>query len=320
MRYTKTYQYFNDKYYSEENKTMWNNKYHFLEYGIPYQKYLVPQWITFAEGTQCVGMGDTSANVYNSTGVPSYPVHQPVHVAYAVPNYNSNGDASWQLYNSGANCGNSSYGTNTFHDATKNSSLAQSTYSYRSLLGWGQQYSTGCQNLSYLAIAQEAVNDYSNYKIAEKYVMLANAYTGDIAKQEEFYRKAIEAQNINVDAWYGLVQLYKNSDVYTQEDCLKLIKEFQPIYRVRPLAFYDLFEMIIGKITTPTLNAEAVSLKSTTLQWAEVNANSIHRGVAQVLLGKPQSELATFSFDGEYAGQIRLGSMFSEDNQSRWEY
>ena len=45
LRYNRYYQYFDDKYYSEENKTMWNNKFHFLEYGIPYQKYLVPQWI-----------------------------------------------------------------------------------------------------------------------------------------------------------------------------------------------------------------------------------------------------------------------------------
>ena len=320
LSYNAKFRYFEDKYYSEENKTMWNNKFHFLEYGIPYQKYLVPQWIVYAAGTQCVGFGDTSANAYSSTGIPAFPVHQPGHIAYGVAHYNSNGDASWQLYNSGATWGNSSYGTSTFYNATKNSPTKQAVYSYRGLLGWGQQYSTGCENLSYLAIAQEAVNDYSNYLIAEKYVMLANAYKGDEAKQEEFYRKAINAQNINVDAWYGLVQLYKNSNVYTEEDCLNLIKEFQVIYKVRPLAFYDLFGMIIGKITTPTLNAEAVSLKTATLQWAEVSSNSIHRSVAQVLLGKPQSELATFSFDGQYAGQIRLGSMFNENNRSTWEY
>ncbi len=320
LSYNAKFRYFEDKYYSEENKTMWNNKFHFLEYGIPYQKYLVPQWIVYAAGTQCVGFGDTSANAYSSTGIPAFPVHQPGHIAYGVAHYNSNGDASWQLYNSGATWGNSSYGTSTFYNATKNSPTKQAVYSYRGLLGWGQQYSTGCENLSYLAIAQEAVNDYSNYLIAEKYVMLANAYKGDEAKQEEFYRKAINAQNINVDAWYGLVQLYKNSNVYTEEDCLNLIKEFQVVYKTRPLAFYDLFGMIIGKITTPTLNAEAVSLKTATLQWAEVSANSIHRSVAQVLLGKPQSELATFSFDGQYAGQIRLGSMFNENNRSTWEY
>ena len=320
LNYVLKYKYFDDQYYSEENKNMWNNKFHFLEYGIPYQKYLVPQWLAFAAGTQCIGFGNTSANAYSSLGVPAYAVHQPGHIAYVAASFNSNGDGSWQLYNSGANWGNSQYGANTFETATKNSPLAQSPRGYRGLLGWGQQYSTGCQNLSYLAIAQEALNDYSNYKIAEKYTMLANAYTGNEVKQEEFYRKAIDAQNINVDAWYGLVQLYKNSSVYTEEDCLRLIKEFQPIYKVRPLPFYDFFNMLIGKITTPTLNAEAVAFKTATLQWAEVNANNIHRGVAQTLLGKPQSELATFSFDGKYAGQIRLGSMFNEENQSTWEY
>lgn len=98
LRYNRYYQYFDDKYYSEENKTMWNNKFHFLEYGIPYQKYLVPQWIVFTAGTQCVGFGQTSTNVYNSTGVPAYPVSQPIHLAYAVANYNSNGDASWGTF------------------------------------------------------------------------------------------------------------------------------------------------------------------------------------------------------------------------------
>jgi len=106
---------------------------------------------------------------------------------------------------SGWTWGDSSYGTTTFDFATKRSPLMQSGIGYRALLGWGQQYSTGCSNLSYLAIAQEAVNDYSNYKIAEKYIMLAHAYEGDPLKQNEFYRKVINAQKINVDAWYSLV-------------------------------------------------------------------------------------------------------------------
>ena len=35
--------------------------------------------------------------------------------------------------------------------------------------------------------------------------MLANDYEGDPLKQNEFYRKVINAQKINVDAWYSLV-------------------------------------------------------------------------------------------------------------------
>ncbi len=77
--------------------------------------------------------------------------------------------------------------------------------------------------------------------------------------------------------------------------------------------------MIIGKISNPTLNAEAVALRTNTLQWAEVSANNIRRGIATTLLGKPQSELATFSFDGKYAGKIILSKQL-QSAQVTWSY
>jgi len=320
ISYLIPFKFFNDKYYSEENKATWNNKYHFLEYGIPYKKYYAPQWLAFAEGTQCVGISNTSANAYNSMGIPAVTVSQPGHLAYAVMSMDANGNGSWQLYNSSFYWGESSHSITTFELANISQPVRQCPYNNRSLLGWGQQYSTGCSNLSYLAIAQEAVNDWNGHKESEKYVMAAKAYTSDVAKQEEMYRKAISAQKINVNAWWELVKLYANNSEYTEQDCLNLIKEFQTVYRARPLAFYDFFNMLIGKIKDPVLNAEAVSIRTSTLQWAELNGNSIHRGVAKILLGRPAEDLATFSFDGQYAGQIRLGSMFNEENQPRWEY
>ena len=77
--------------------------------------------------------------------------------------------------------------------------------------------------------------------------------------------------------------------------------------------------MIIGKISNPTLNAEAVALRTNTLQWAEVSANNIRSVVDTTLLGKPQSELATFSFDGQYSGKIILSKQL-QSAQVTWSY
>ena len=60
------------------------------------------------------------------------------------------------------------------------------------LLGWGNdRYSRG-YSVVYMILAQEAINNYDNLVKCEEEVMRAKLYNGDLAKQEEIYRKAIK--------------------------------------------------------------------------------------------------------------------------------
>ena len=56
-------------------------------------------------------------------------------------------------------------------------------------------------------------------------MLLAYLYQNDATKLEEIYRKALEYQNINMDAWYGLIDAYKKNPNKTPENYMDLAKE-----------------------------------------------------------------------------------------------
>ena len=68
-------------------------------------------------------------------------------------------------------------------------------------LGWGSDDYVEGWAASYIVLTQEALNHYDDYVSSMQYVYLANSYEGDLTKQEELYRKALEIQSYNIDAW-----------------------------------------------------------------------------------------------------------------------
>ena len=55
--------------------------------------------------------------------------------------------------------------------------------------------------------------------------MLADVYKNNTEKVEEIYREAIKVEHRNIDAWYGLIKLYKESETKTENDFYNLAEE-----------------------------------------------------------------------------------------------
>ena len=159
--------------------------------------------------------------------------------------------------------------------------------------------------------------------------MLADAYKGDLTKQEEIYKKALEIQNINVDAWLGLINVYNQSETKTQNEYFALAEELAEDLKYFPLPMQQLTNLIKPKLTTMGNEEQNVqnSYKFTLLQTRILTEGtktpnntkdnyyvyqpSITRLEANYLLGKLDKTIATFSFDGEDAGCIVLASRFN---------
>ena len=139
------------------------------------------------------------------------------------------------------------------------------------------------------------------------------------------YRKAIKVQPLNFDAWHGLVNLYTSDDTKTSEEKYMLAQEIANSLKYYPLPMHDLLKLIepsieeteytvaLNVLLTKTLTEGTMATSNETIQEVAV------REVANYLLGNTDTEIATFSFDGENAGAIVLGSRF-EGVGVAWEY
>ena len=266
----------------------------------------------FGTGCVCGGISKTGSNIRATHGIPATVIGQPGHAALLYYTKDAQGRGYWNIDN----------------DV---SGWTASEKGERMLLGWGNaSYSRGSYQVVYMALAQEALNDYENFENAEKNVILANAYKGDLDKQEELYRKALEIQPINIDAWYGLINVYNQNGNKTENDFYDLAKELAENLKCFPLPMYQLTNLIKPKLTSiensykftllqTRILTEASKLPNNTADKYYVYQPSLTRLEANYLLGRLDKTIATFSFDGENAGKIVLASRF-DGNGVRWDY
>ena len=199
--------------------------------------------------------------------------------------------------------------------------------------GWGNGSYASQYPVPYVLLAQGALNDFENYEKSEKILLLANTYKDNEEELYNIYRKAIEVQPLNFDAWHGLVNLYKSDNTKTDEEKYMLAQEIATSLKYYPLPMYDLLKLIEPSIeTTEYALSLNVLLTKTLTEATQVTSNetiqeTAVREVANYLLGNEDTELATFSFDGENAGAIVLSSRFdgvgvaweySLDNKATW--
>ncbi len=310
--------YGNSIYYAEENKEYFNELFavgdkKLYDYGITrgtsdYKLYKL--WMNFRNkfgtGAVCGGISKTGHCIRGVHAIPSAVIGQPGHAAIIYYNRNASGQGYWGIDN----------------DV---SGWTQSEKGERLLIGWGndRSYVKG-YNVPYIALAQEALNDYNNFVKAEELVMTVDVYKDDKTKQEQIYREAIKAQSINLDAWAGLVKLYLSSDK-TEEQYYNLAKEMMEALKCFPFTLYNLAETIKTKFTTDVYQFKYTVLLTRILtegkdyQGTEVLQPSLTRLLASSLLGTLDTKLADFSFDGVDAGKIKLGSRF-EGSTVRWDY
>ncbi|MCI8777983.1 MAG: hypothetical protein HFI87_02400 [Bacilli bacterium] len=257
----------------------------------------------FGTGAVCGGISKSGSNIRATHGIPATVIGQPGHAALLYYSKDANGKGYWNIDN----------------DV---SGWTLSEKGERLLLGWGNgSYARGSYQVVYMALAQEAINDYENLIKAEEMVMLANVYSGDYARQEEIYRQALEMQSINFDAWLGLINVYLANSNKTENDFYALAEEVSQNLKYFPLPMYHLTNLIKPKLVgiiniykftllQTRMLTEASQIPNNTADNYYVYQPSLTRTEANFLLGKIDKSIASFSFDGKNAGKIVLSSRF----------
>ncbi len=276
----------------------------------------------FGTGCVCGGISKSGSNIRVTHGIPATVIGQPGHAALLFYSKDGEGRGFWRIDN----------------DV---SGWTLSEKSERMLLGWGNgSYARGSYQVVYMELAQAAVNDYENLVKAEEQVMLAKLYNSDLTdeakkqaaleKQEELYRKALEIQPINFDAWLGLIEVYNANETKTEDDFYDLAEEIAENLKYFPLPMYHATNLIKPRLTSIQNSYKFTLLQTRTLTEASTTPNNtadsftvVQPGVTKVeanfLLGKLDKTIATFSFDGTDAGKIVLSSRF-DGNGVRWDY
>ncbi len=326
--------------YAEENQAQITETYRLDgqalglgNYTITNKKYQPHLWMILKWGGVCWQISNVGQNMASAFGVPSTTLGQrPDHVAHGVYQLNQDGDAYWSLIN------------NVYGWTTTDYVSYDGIYSYRysnaprrHMNDWGFMYDSRGYvykyNGTYLLLAQGAINDYGNYLKSHELTLLAETYADDLDKQEEIYNRALEVQSINLDAWLGLIQVYKtryaavtqSTDGVSKADqaYLELAKRITEAYRAYPVPMYDMLRLFSGQISDPAIKATVSMMQTRTLQAAtKLTASDSIQASAQVtmakhLLGIIDSQVATFSFDGADAGKIKLNEKY---HGAAWEY
>ena len=311
IKYTFGYDYSLDKYYSDENYDKWDEKYHLSKYNITYKKGMPKLWIVFEEGSVCGGLSKTGSCIWGAyKGLPNTCVSQPGHCAYIYYTKDSNGNGIWNLGNDVSGWGQSG---RTEH------------LNVRTMNDWGNGSYTSGWNANYILLAQAAQNEYEKYEKTEEILMLEDVYKDDNKKLEEIYRNAIKNEDINFDAWLGLIDVYSKDSTKTEDDYYKLAEEIAKTYTYYPYPMNDLLNLIKTHLTSTEYNTVFTLLQTRTLTTAtqatdkeSIQATAVKQ-VANYLLGNLDTSIASFSFDGENAGKIVLSSRY-DDNDVAWEY
>ena len=265
----------------------------------------------FGTGAVCGGISKTGSNIRGVHGIPSAVIGQPGHAAIIYYSQDANGNGYWNLDN----------------DV---SGWAYSEKSERMLLGWGNASFSRGYSVVYMALAQEVINDNDKFEESEKFVYLADTYKDDLVKKEQLYRTALKIQPLNIDAWHGLILLYNESSVKTEDDYYNLAVELGESLKYFPLPMVHLFNLIKSNINSientyrftllqTRLLTEATLVPNNTQDKYYVYQPSLTRLMGNHLLGTLDKTIATFSFDGDDAGKIVLANRF-DGNGIRWDY
>lgn len=265
----------------------------------------VKLWVVFEAGAVCGGISKTGSNLNTVFGIPSVVIGQPGHAAYL---------------QFAANDSNSTTGTWGIHNDI--SGWTGSEKGERMLNGWGNYSWDSAYQVSYVLLAQAALNQPDKYYEAEKLIKIADMYKDDPYKRIEIYREALEVQDINLDAWIALIDAYKQAGK-TPEDFSKLAVRISDALTYYPLPMWDVLERLIkpnvrgeekflGEVSscqTMALTRAKNATGSDTLQ------DTACRTMANHLLGNNNFKMATFSFDGDKANTIVLNEMYSGGNE-----
>lgn len=333
IRYTFGYNYSRPQYFAEDRKAGWQEKYGltydamqpqdkldiYKNIDVLYQSGHPKLWAVFEEGAVCGGISKTGTNLLGVYGIPAGVVGQPGHAAYLRYVYTdeANGIARYDIYND-------IFG------------WPESARGERLPCGWGTQNWGSPNRVSYINMAQDALNDEANYFTAQRLNLLADSFNNEGSRdtQAAIYEAALSAQSYHFDTWVDMVQMYENQDK-TSSDYLALAGRISSALSYYPLPMYDLLEKRIkphlsGTAEISSLTAYENAALKTALTATTANTSNPNAAIrmANYLMGNHDFTVATFSFDGEKAGTIVLSDayanggnelLYSLDGGSHWE-
>lgn len=307
--------------YDPANKDYYYNKYKLDGYGIEYKKYYVHAWMMFETGGVCWNLSNMGTNMTAVWGHPSIPMGQTgyvEHVAYADYYIDKNGNGTWALTNDVFSWANTNFSN------FNNLGGAGGWYTQRALNDWGVGSYASSSSGTYLLLAQAALNDFENYEKAKELTLLAEVYSDDLIKQEQIYRQALDVQKINLDAWLGLINNFVNQGK-SGDDFIELARKTADSLKYYPLPMFDMLRLIGKYASAPEYTAvlgmiqgDALTAASKATE-AQVLQSNITRMMANYLLGRVDTEVATFEFDGDGGGTLSIGKMYSTSTPT-WEY
>lgn len=297
-------------FYSDENLATWNQKYGFLDYGISYgSPNLFRVWMVLEHGAICWGLAGLANTVNEVQGIPAVGTYQPGHEAYLTYSENTDGKGIWSIGDNIAGWSNSF--------TRWDSSLRE----YRLPFQWGvMEYNklNRSNNTSYILLGQDALNDYDNYLTSMYYRLIANSYPAGTETHENALQESLKHYSKNLDSLYGLYKSYEADENTSEKEWSDLAKRVIGEYTYFPAPMVDLIDLILPHITEATLQIEIDMMENEALKKAsqatakESLQDGACRELAKALLGQNNRELATFSFDGEYANTIVINESYDE--------
>ncbi len=317
-----------DKYYAEDNREKYDNQYYLTKYGVPYgliNGAKIPRyWMVFANGGICWNASRVGQSMFRVNGIPATGAYQVGHELYIHYYENANGDGYWTTrYGNWSGAGSTWGGANP----------------YRYIFNWNNKYfadkhisgSKVASSTGYLYLGQDNLNHYEAYKESAYYNLIANSYD-DKTQKLAAYNKALEVNDINLDTYDGIINVYKvmsqNNEI-SSDDWYELALKIIDAYEFHPVAMFDLLKVVrpylegSKKLHIDTLERETLQRATTASGNDTIFAGSV-RVHANQLLYKTQPDPMSFSFDGNKGGVIvknpiyQLAWGYSLDGGNTW--
>lgn len=301
--------YTQDKYFAEENREAYDAKYYLSKYGVPYGLTngvkIARYWMAFDNGGICWNASRAGQSMYRVNGLPATGAYQPGHELYINYYQTADGDGYWSTrYGNWSGAGSTWGGGNP----------------YRYIFNWNNKYaylrhisgSKLATSTGYLYLGQENLNRLPQYQQSYYYDLIANSYADNDQKLDAYF-KSLEVNDINLDTYYGIVNVYKATDrsvggMTTSTDWYELAKKIVEAYEYDPVPMYDLLKVIRPYLDGPhRVHVDSLEKEKLT-QATQTPRTNIHwdpiRTHANNLLNLAQPDPMTFSFDGDKPGTI----------------
>ncbi len=306
--------YNDEEFHSLLYKDKWDTLYKLSEYGVPIGDNILRYWMVINKGGICWNQSRVFQSLFNSIGRPTIGIYQPGHEAVLYYIENSDGTGTFNIANNIFGWGKS--GTSWYGAKI-----------YRTIFNWANKpfinnistASTSGYSASYVYLEQDNINNYDLYEKSYLINLLANSYQNKIS----IYNESLNIWNLNLDTYDYLIKEYEKNNV-SDEEWYNLAIKIIDSYTYYPMAMSDLLKLIKPHLTN-SLGIDIINKEHDALVKASIKdggnqiTDKATREVSKVLLGIVDSEIATFSFDGDNKNKIIFNDLYKDYDLS-WHY